>query len=236
MTGGKGIDGEYDYGSKVIVPYLLDHGITKIDYIIISHFDSDHCGGLFYVVDNFKVKNIIIGKQADEYENLMEFLKLQKKRKINLFSVESKDTIFFDKVTKMKVLFPDLNNEISKNKINNNSLVFKLYYRDLSMLFTGDIEEEAEDVLVNLYGEKLKSDILKVGHHGSKSSSTENFINYIKPKIALIGVGKNNKFGHPSKEVIGRLKNYGTMICRTDQMGECLIKINQKRKIKIKNI
>ena len=208
IDGGKGSKDEYDYGERVVGPYLLDNGIKRIDYLIVSHFDSDHCGGLFYILENFDVKNIIIGKQAEKYSNLVEFIKLQQKRRVNLISVEAKDVIEFDRETKIKVLFPDINNEISKNKINNNSLVFKMQYNNTSILFTGDIEKEAESVLVNLYKEELKSDILKVGHHGSKTSSCEEFLKYVSPQIALIGVGKNNIFGHPNEEVIGRLEEF----------------------------
>ena len=236
IDGGKGIDDEYDYGEKVIGPYLLDHGIKKIDYVIVSHFDSDHCGGLFYILENFKVENIIIGKQAEEYSNLMNFLEIQKQKKINLIVLEAGNLVNIDKDSYIEVLFPDINNEVSKNKINNNSLVLKLYYKNLSMLFTGDIEEEAESVLVNLYGEKLNSNILKVAHHGSKTSSTEGFINCVKPKIALIGVGKNNNFGHPNEEVIKRLNFHGTRVYRTDLMGELIIKINKKGEMQVKKL
>ena len=206
IDGGKGIEDEYDYGEKVVGPYLLDHGIKRIDYLIVSHFDSDHCGGLFYILENFDVRNIIIGKQAEKYHNLIEFMKLQQKKKVNLICVEANDIINLDRECRIEILFPDTNNEISKNKINNNSLVFKLYYKKISILFTGDIEEEAEKVLVYLYKEKLKSDILKVAHHGSKTSSSEEFLKYVRPKIALIGVGKNNIFGHPSGSVIQRFE------------------------------
>ena len=236
IDGGKGINGEYDYGEKVIVPYLLDHGITKIDYMIVSHFDSDHCGGLFYLLKEFKVKNIIIGKQSEKYFNLMNFLEIQKQKKINLIVVESNNLLNLDKDSYIEVLFPDIHNEVSKNKINNNSLVFKLHYRNLSMLFTGDIEEETENVLVNLYKEELKSDILKVGHHGSKTSSTEEFIKHVKPKIALIGVGENNNFGHPNEDVIKRIESYGSKVYRTDDDGEIIIKITDKGLIKSKTI
>ena len=107
----------------------------------------------------------------------------------------------------IKILFPtkDL---ITQNSLNNNSLVFKLYYNEFSILFTGDIEEIAEDSLIEIYekGEFLKSTILKVAHHGSKSSSTLKFLDLVKPKIALIGVGKNNLYGHPNSDVLERLK------------------------------
>lgn len=180
-------------------------------------------GGLFYIVENFKVNNIVIGKQAEKYTNLVSFLKLQQKKNIKLKVLENGDILNFDKEIKIEVLFPNIHYEISENKINNNSLVFKMYYKDLSILFTGDIEEATEKVLVNLYGEKLKTDILKVGHHGSKTSSTEEFINLIKPKIALIGVGKNNNFGHPNEEIIERLEKVGAKIYRTDEDGEISI-------------
>lgn len=208
IDGGSGNKDEYDYGEKVLAPYLLDHGITKIDYVIVSHFDLDHCGGLFYIIKNFKVNNIIIGKQYSEYTNLLEFLEVQKERKINLIVLEAGNILSLEKNTKLEVLFPDIHNKISENEINNNSLVFKIYYNTISILFTGDIEEEAEKVLVNLYKDKLKSDILKVAHHGSKTSSTEEFIRLVAPKISLIGVGKNNNFGHPSTEVVERLESY----------------------------
>ena len=236
IDGGKGINGEYDYGKNVVGPYLLDHGITKIDYVIVSHYDSDHCGGLFYILENFKVNNIIIGKQYSEYVNLMSFLNIQKAKKINLIVVESGSNLNFDKYTNAKVFFPNTKKKIYENEINNNSLVFKLYYKNISMLFTGDIEEKAERVLIDLYGENLKSDILKVGHHGSKTSSTREFINFVRPKIALIGVGKNNNFGHPDEDVVCLLESTGSKVYRTDNMGEIIININKNGKFKIKRL
>lgn len=105
------------------------------------------------------------------------------------------------------VLWPIKHELISENALNNNSLVFKFIYRELTILFTGDIEEIAEKKIVEKYKEKLKCDILKVAHHGSKSSSIKLFLQYANPKIALIGVGKDNKFGHPNDIVLDNL-NY----------------------------
>ena len=233
IDGGKGINDEYNYGKNVLGPYLLDHKITKIDYMIVSHFDSDHCGGLFYIAENFNVENIVIGKQYSEYTNLISFLEIQKSKKINLIVAKAGDLLTFDKHTRAEILFPDTNNKISENEINNNSLVLKMYYKDISILFTGDIEEKAENVLLTLYGTKLKSDILKVGHHGSKTSSTHEFIELVKPKIALIGVGKDNNFGHPNQEVINRLEAIGSKVFRTDEMGEIKVTINKNLKANI---
>ena len=104
------------------------------------------------------------------------------------------------------------------------------------MLFTGDIEKEAEEKVINMYNknlEKLKSTIIKVAHHGSKTSSTEEFLNIVKPEIALIGVGENNKFGHPNEEVLERLRLMRTKIFRTDNSGEITIRFNKNKKINI---
>lgn len=128
---------------------------------------------------------------------------------------------------------------ISEDAINNNSLVCKLNYKKFSMLFTGDIEEIAEKEILYKYSKNLgvlKSDILKVGHHGSKTSSSNEFIKEISPKYAVIGVGKNNKFGHPNNGVLERLNNYGTKIYRTDEDGEISIIVNRKGKVKIKKL
>ena len=127
------------------------------------------------------------------------------------------------------ILWHSSTEKVSKNTINNNALVCKLNYKEFTMLFTGDIEEETEKILVSKYQNTnvLKSTILKVGHHGSKTSSTNAFIQAVNPQIALIGVGKNNSFGHPNKEVIERIQKLGTKIYRTDEMGEIMIQVSK---------
>ena len=135
-------------------------------------------------------------------------------------------------------MWPNKEQEILENSINNNALVCKLNYKKFSMLFTGDIEQEAEKLLFLKYknSNKLNSNILKVGHHGSKTSSTEDFLKLVKPKIALIGVGKDNNFGHPNKEVLDRLKSINAKIYRTDENGEISIVINKNCNIKVKTL
>lgn len=121
--------------------------------------------------------------------------------------------------------------------MNNNAIVCNLHYKDFSMLFTGDIEEIAEQQIIELYSKNknmLRANILKVGHHGSKTSSTSKFINIVKPQIAVIGVGENNKFGHPSDVILKRLNNLNCNIFRTDLNGEISIEIDKKGKYKIK--
>ncbi len=176
---------------------------------------------------NMRVKNAVIGKQFKDSKNLQEFLRVANDRRINVIVVESGDRIDIERNLYFDVLWPDESNKIDENVINNNALVCKLNYKNFSMLFTGDIEEEAENVLIYKYeaNDILKSTLLKVPHHGSKSSSTEKFLKLVNPKVALIGVGENNKFGHPNSVVLERLFNFGTVIYRTDEEGEVCINV-----------
>lgn len=207
MDGGGSITDNFDVGKKTLIPYLLDRGYTTIDYVMISHFDQDHVGGILSVLEELKVKNVIIGQQFEDSENLQEFLEIVNEKNIKVNVVEAGNRIHIEKNLYFDILWPSSNQEISENSINNNALVCKLNYKNFTMLFTGDIEEEAEKVLVLKYDgtDILKSTVLKVAHHGSKSSSTEEFLNLVQPKIALIGVGENNMYGHPNSDVLTRL-------------------------------
>ncbi len=160
-------------------------------------------------MEEFRVKNIIIGKQFENCENYKKFMDMVKQKNSNVMVVEAAQKINIEKYLSFHVLWPDSQNKIAENVLNNNSLVCKMVYRNFSVLFTGDVEEIAEKTILEKYKNKniLKTTILKVGHHGSKSSSTQEFLNKIKPKIALIGVGENNNFGHPNDSVLERLKS-----------------------------
>ena len=191
------------------MPYGLDRGYTKIDMIIVSHFDTDHMDSLCQIMKNLKVKSVIIGKQFEDSENLQEFLRIAKEKNVKVNVVEAGDKISIEKNLYFHVLWPDSSNIINEKALNNNALVCKLYYKNFSMLFTGDIEELAEKELIKIYTNTnvLNSTVLKVAHHGSKTSSINQFVDLVKPRIAVIGVGKNNLYGHPSLEVVERLSN-----------------------------
>jgi len=140
--------------------------------------------------------------------------------------VEAGNRINIEKNLFFDILWPSKNETVSKNVINNNALVCKMVSKKVTMLFTGDIEQEAEEAILNKYKSNigiLKSDILKVAHHGSKTSSTKEFLEAVKPNTAVIGVGKNNNFGHPNKSVLERLKRLGCRIYRTDESGEIIL-------------
>ena len=214
-------------GKNTLLPYILDRGYTKIDIAIISHMDLDHCDGIIYLMDKIKIKTIIIGKQYEESDNYKRFVKLAKEKRIEVKIVEAGENINIERNVNLDILWPDSKNKISENAINNNSLVFKLKYKKYSILFTGDIEEIAEKTILERYKNMLQSTILKVAHHGSKTSTTPEFLKAVKPRYALIGVGKNNKFGHPSENTIKKLKEMKVKIFRTDELGEITIKMNK---------
>ncbi len=233
--GGSSYGETFDVGEQTLFPYLLDRGINEIDYVIVSHFDSDHCQGLNFVMENMKVKNAIIsdlGQESNEYDT---FLSLAKKQNTNLVYVKMRDIIKIGKAT-IKILFPD-NEPITDNEKNNNAIVFKFLWKNVSILFTGDIEEKAENKILSLYSnnlEELKSTILKVAHHGSKTSTTKAFLEAVKPQIALVGVGEDNNFGHPNSGVIERLESIGCKIYRTDKCGEINFKFKNKISVSTK--
>lgn len=229
----------YDVGKNTVIPYLLDRKIKNIDYVIISHCDQDHIGGILSVMKEIFVKNAIISKQFENSENYEMFLQIAKEKNIKIYFVEAGQKINVEKNLYIDVLWPSSDNKITENSLNNNALVCKLVYKEFSMLFTGDIEEIAEKNILKKYAlnlNVLKSDILKVAHHGSKSSSSIEFLNAVQSKIAIIGVGKSNKFGHPNDEVLKRLYKYGYKIYRTDENGEVTIKANKKGKIFIDKV
>ena len=160
-------------------------------------------------MENLKVKNIIISMQGNKSKNLNKFKKIVAKKKINLLVVKKGDYVKIDKFSYFEILFPE-EKLISENILNNNSIVAKFYCLGFTMLFTGDIEEIAEKRIIELYkeNEKLEAIVIKVAHHGSRSSSINEFLKIVKPKIAFIGVGKNNNFGHPNYMVLKRIENF----------------------------
>lgn len=157
-----------------------------------------------------KVKNIVVSVQKEKSNNFDRLLKIINERKIRLIIVDMGDKLEIEKDVYFDIVWPDKSNLISENALNNNSIVCKLNYQNFSCLFTGDIEKIAEEkILKEHQNDKtiLHSTVLKAAHHGSKTSSIKELLETVNPKMALIGVGKNNKFGHPSPEVLERLEN-----------------------------
>lgn len=237
IDAGEGKKSGYDYGRNVLLPFLINKGARKIDFIFISHFDNDHIGGVFSLIEEFRIGEIFISNQKSGSENFERFLKVTRENRIKVNVVKQGDRINLEENLYMDILWPKEKEQISENPMNNNSIVSKLVYKNFSILFTGDIEEIAEKEILNLYKNKntLEATVLKVAHHGSRTSSSIEFLKAVKPKYALIGVGKNNKFNHPSSDVVQNLEKNKIIICRTDLMGQITILINTNGGIKVKS-
>ena len=237
IDGGGSLGTDFDVGESTLLPYILDRGYKKINLMFVSHFDQDHIGGLFKILEELKVEKVCISKQEEDSENYQKFLNIVKEKDIQVLVVKIGDKIVLDNNLYFNVLWPK-DKQIEENKLNNNAIVMKLNYNNFSMLFTGDIEKKAEEEILETYKNSkiLESDILKVAHHGSKTSTTDEFLSRVKPKIALIGVGKDNMFGHPSNTTIEKLENMGIKIYRTDLNGEISICVNDKGQVSIKSL
>ncbi len=206
--------------SEDIITYLKSEGISKLDYLVLTHGDYDHMGEAINLVNNFKVENVFFncGEFNDLENNLIKTLK---KKKIKYYSC-----IKELKIDKYKINF--LNTKVYDNE-NDNSSVIYLNYKNYKFLFMGDAGIKKEKDILEKYNLK-NIDVLKIGHHGSKTSSSKIFIDETNPKYCVISVGKNNRYGHPNKEVLNNLNN--SKIYRTDQDGSIMFKIrNNKLKI-----
>ena len=209
IDGGGSTSSTFDVGKDTLIPYVLDKGYTKLDYVFISHFDQDHVGGILSLLEELKVGQIFISKQGETSDNYEAFLKIVQEKNLQVQEVKMGDKMTIGDVT-FHILWPS-EKQIEENQLNNNAMVMKLQYKDFSMLFTGDIEEVAEKKILSVYSDNLdnlKATVLKVAHHGSKSSSTEEFLKAVNSKVAMIGVGENNMFGHPSNVVLERLQSF----------------------------
>ena len=236
IDGGGSNTGSFDVGENTLLPYILDKGYNKIDLMIISHFDSDHVGGLLTILEEIKVEKVLIAKQEEQSENYKRFLNIVKEKNIPVIIGKEGEKINIEKDLYLDILFPE-SEQIEENMINNNSLVFNMHYNNFSMLFTGDIEEIAEKRIIEITNKsRLKADIIKIPHHGSKTSSTRELLERVLPKIALIGVGKDNLFGHPSSETIDKLNELKIKTYRTDINGEIMINVNKSGIRRIRTI
>lgn len=215
---------EIDAGKEVILPYLLSNKVV-LKGIIITHPHSDHFGGAISILDGGVIPewfaDAAVETSSLEYYELLQRVK---KYKIKYKILSPQQKIELDPRLEIEVLAPvqKYQSEIVDRAINNSSIVLKLVYKNFSVLFTGDIETFAEMDLLE-YRDKLKSKILKVAHHGSFTSSSEPFLDYVSAEVAIISCGKGNPFGHPHQETLTKLINRGVKIYRTDQNGNITV-------------
>ncbi|MFA6136011.1 MAG: MBL fold metallo-hydrolase [Candidatus Paceibacterota bacterium] len=190
-----------------IIPFYKN----KIDLVFISHPQVDHMGGIFHLVKKYDIGVVIFNGQ--ENENWDDLKKVLNERGIEYMVFSKGDEVIYGK-NKITALWPEIYDKISKTQENDISLVIKIDSGDFTSLFTGDITSKTEKIISDF----SNVDVLKVPHHGSKYSSSASFLDSVSPLVSIIEVGKNS-YGHPTNEVLERLKNVGSQIFRTDLDG-----------------
>jgi competence protein ComEC len=224
---------EYDAGERIVAPFLKRRGISTIDYLVASHPHGDHIGGFSHIFKKFEVKNVIENGQPARDPVYIEYAKAMQSERCNVDTARAQDSPLRIGGAKLYLLYPtptflDPDTTHPHHNLNNTSVVFKLCYGENSILFAGDAERDAEGEMVELYGGFLQSTILKTGHHGSITSSTQQFLDAVKPRHAIISVGLNNKFNHPSEEVLERLRGMNIETLRTDEDGAIIFESDGK--------
>lgn len=220
-----------DFGSggrQALEKALTKAGVgagDRIETVIVTHYHGDHMGNIKWLAGKYKVKNIYDNAMPNEKNQTA--LWLNKELRAGHYHnrvLKAGDTVQLGKEYYLEVLAPGnfLSAKALKN-LNNTSLVMKLHYGSFTMLLTGDAEAPVEDSLQQKYGDRLRADVLKVGHHGSKTSSIYKFISRVKPKYALISCGNFNIYHHPNKNVVGSLKHLGAKVFTTFDHGSLTV-------------
>ncbi|WP_165329185.1 DNA internalization-related competence protein ComEC/Rec2 [Streptococcus tangpeifui] len=195
---------------RTVIPYLNSRGVGKIDQLILTHTDTDHIGDLEAVARHFKIGEILVSRGSLTRPSFVKRLKVLK---VKVRTVEAGDNLAI-MGSWLHVLYPKTIGDGG----NNDSLVLYGHLLNKNFLFTGDLEKEGEEDLLRSYPD-LRVDILKAGHHGSKGSSSPDFLMGIKPEAALISAGQNNRYGHPNRETLERFRSQNMAVYRTDQVG-----------------
>lgn len=215
------IDGGPD--GKIIMEKLgkyLPFWDRKIEVLITTHPDQDHIAGLVSVMENYNIGEIIDNGVSSDSQVYARFKEIIQEKNINEMEGISRMKIKMGDEAEMEILYPDGTQEKSNPKdTNNESLIAKLIYSENSFLFTGDMEFDEENKLFSANSD-LNAQVLKIAHHGSKYATSSDFLEKVSPEEAIISVGKNNRYGHPTLEVLERLKEKNIKILRTDEGGD----------------
>lgn len=205
------IDAGNNEDGEKLVSYFNSLGITKFDYVIATHAHEDHIGGMDDIINNFNIDTFYMPDATTTTKTFEDVLDALISKEISI-SIPKIDSEFNLEGARLKVIYAG----DETNDLNDSSIVLKLTYGNNSFLFTGDATSNVEKQILN---KDIKADVLKVGHHGSGYSSTDEFLNAVNPKYGIILVGKNNSYGHPTIETLNKLSNKNIKVYRTDENG-----------------
>lgn len=222
-------------GKYRIEPYLKSQGVGQLDYVFISHGDADHCNGILEMLERAKVgvkiKNLVLPVNYSGDEMLVELAKLAKEQGVKVFCMDAEQ-----KVTEGDLSIECLQPENQELEGNAGSMVLSVTFKEFEMLLTGDVEGEGEEMLVKALEQDDANlpesyDVLKVAHHGSKNSTSEAFLEQVHPKLALISAGEGNRYGHPHKETLERLKGAKCKVLETGECGAITLEVGEEIKV-----
>lgn len=223
------------YGGSVALKMALakagvQEGVDKINTVIISHHHGDHLGNIKWLAGKYKVSNIYDNAMPNPSNAVSQWLNTELRAgHYHNRVLKAGDKVDLGKGYYFEVLAPgDFLSKQDKARFNNTSIVMKLHYGQFTMLFTGDAEAPVEDYLQQKYGSALRADVLKVGHHGSKTSSIYKFISKVQPQYALISCGNREIYNHPNKNVVGSLQHLGAKVLTTFEHGNITITTDGK--------
>lgn len=214
---------DFDVGERVVVPYLKHYGVREVEYLLLTHVHEDHAGGAAAILRHFPVKHIIVANE--DRQAYASVFKTNLQKVASFVSAYQGQTFILDGVRAEVLQAMDVDKSGTGNEVSN---VIKLTYGKQSFLITGDLDANGENELLKS-DKDIESTVLKVGHHGSKTSSTQEFIQKVSPSYAVVSVGANNKFGHPHKEVLERLAKNQIKVFRTDQLGAIIFTCDGQR-------
>jgi beta-lactamase superfamily II metal-dependent hydrolase len=224
------IDGGERESSNAVLATLQKHGLSHIDVVVATHPHADHIGGLIDVINNVDVGQVLDSGQVHTTQTFEDFLDAIETKQISLESVKEGDSILLDPAVKVDILNPPVslpNGVDNEAGFNDNSVVLKLTYGTFSALLTGDMEQINEQRLVSENATALDVDVLKAGHHGSRTSSISTFLNAVKPVVVVISLDAGNTYGHPHQEALDRILAAGNKyVVRTDIDGTITVTSN----------
>lgn len=221
-------ESSFDMGERVIVPYLSYYGVRELETIFLSHSHEDHSGNLRALLQNLSVKKIVIDSEPQNFFERSSKLSKEDTAKTTWQMAQEGETFFCGDVKIEVVYAPQKNSKNFSSNSNELSNVYRVSFDQVSFLFTGDLIQENEEILLE-QRKNLKSTVLSVAHHGSKTSTSENFLQAVSPKIAVISAGYQNSFGHPHGVVLSRLNRHHVKIYRTDVNGAMIFSTDGKK-------
>lgn len=213
------IDVGDNHKGQLVVDYLKEQGVSMIDYLIATHPHADHIGGMDNVIDQFEIGVIYMPRVAHTTKTYMELLEAIDEKNLRIRTAKAGVTITIDDVT-VEILAPD--SQLESDNLNDYSVVLKLIYGKTKFLLQGDAEKKSEEFILES-GMDIKADVIKLGHHGSSTSSTPKYIEAVDPDYAIVMAGEGNKYGHPHKEVVALMNEKGITLYRTDRNGTIVV-------------